>query len=63
MTFEQIIALTPASRQTVMASATMPDWVKSMIAKHLKTPEIIEVEGMSAGAGTCPSGGQPAVQN
>lgn len=35
---ERIIGLTPSSRQTVLASATMPDWVKTMIAKHLSDP-------------------------
>jgi ATP-dependent RNA helicase RhlE len=41
---EQIIGLTPKTRQTVLASATMPQWVRTMIAKHLRDPEIIEVE-------------------
>lgn len=41
---EKIIALTPPSRQTVLASATVPGWVQSMIAKHLREPEMIRVE-------------------
>ncbi|GEM_PF-464471 len=41
---ERLIALTPATRQTVLASATMPDWVRTMIARHLQAPEIIRVE-------------------
>ena len=32
---ERIIALTFTTRQTVLASATMPDWVQRMVAKHL----------------------------
>ncbi|HZT97384.1 MAG TPA: DEAD/DEAH box helicase [Chloroflexota bacterium] len=41
---ERIIALTPAQgRQTVLASATMPDWVQTMIRKHLQTPDRIVV--------------------
>lgn len=34
---ERIISLT-YSPQTVLASATMPDWVSKMIAKHLRDP-------------------------
>jgi ATP-dependent RNA helicase RhlE len=43
---ERIIAMTPraAERQTVLASATMPAWVQTMIAKHLVDPERIVVE-------------------
>ncbi len=41
---ERIIALTPSEgRQTVLASATMPEWVQTMIRKHLKNPERIVV--------------------
>jgi ATP-dependent RNA helicase RhlE len=41
---ERIIAMTPAaSRQTVLASATMPDWVQRMIEKHLDDPERIRL--------------------
>ncbi|MBV8527841.1 MAG: DEAD/DEAH box helicase [Candidatus Dormibacteraeota bacterium] len=44
---EQIIALCPqpqhgASRQGVLASATMPRWVQRMIAKHLRDPFRVE---------------------
>lgn len=35
---ERIIGLTPKSRQTVLASATIPDWVQTMITKHLNNP-------------------------
>jgi superfamily II DNA/RNA helicase/cold shock CspA family protein len=45
---ERIIAFTPAGkansgRQTVLASATMPDWVKRMVDKHLIDPAQIRV--------------------
>jgi CxxC-x17-CxxC domain-containing protein len=47
---ERIIALTPGPgatppRQTVLASATMPDWVETMIARHLDAPAHIRVAG------------------
>jgi superfamily II DNA/RNA helicase len=49
---ERIIALTTqrssdsggAARQTVLASATMPQWVQTMIARHLVDPVRIVVE-------------------
>jgi superfamily II DNA/RNA helicase len=47
---ERIIGLTPArrgdggTRQTVLASATMPQWVQTMIAKHLTDPVRVAVE-------------------
>ncbi|MBV8195170.1 MAG: DEAD/DEAH box helicase [Candidatus Dormibacteraeota bacterium] len=45
---EQIIALCPqagsgASRQRILASATMPEWVLRMITKHLRSP--LRVQG------------------
>ncbi len=39
---ERIIGLT-YSPQTVLASATMPDWVSRMIAKHLQEPVRVKV--------------------
>jgi ATP-dependent RNA helicase RhlE len=39
---ERIIGLT-YSPQTVLASATIPDWVKTMIDKHLNDPVIIRI--------------------
>jgi superfamily II DNA/RNA helicase len=39
---EKIIALT-GKRQTVLASATMPAWVETMIAKHLDRPFRVRV--------------------
>jgi ATP-dependent RNA helicase RhlE len=46
---ERIIALIPragdgATRQTVLASATMPQWVQTMIARHLVDPVNVVVE-------------------
>src|SRR5207253_11239305 len=41
---ERIIAMTHmASRQTVLASATIPDWVQRMIDKHLVDPEHVRL--------------------
>jgi superfamily II DNA/RNA helicase len=55
---ERIIALTAAGvrgdaattrgrsgRQTVLASATMPDWVQTMVRRHLSDPVIVAVTG------------------
>ena len=42
---ERIIALTPQARQTVLASATMPDWVQRMIDRHLIEPVRVTVAG------------------
>jgi ATP-dependent RNA helicase RhlE len=45
---EKIISMCPAfesaaRRQTVLASATMPDWVQRMISKHLHAPARVRV--------------------
>ncbi len=40
---ERILGLT-YSPQTVLASATMPDWVSRMIAKHLQDPVAVKLE-------------------
>jgi superfamily II DNA/RNA helicase len=44
---ERIIALTPGSgpdrRQSVLTSATMPQWVQRMIDRHLENPAVIRV--------------------
>jgi ATP-dependent RNA helicase RhlE len=42
---ETIMALCPdrSRRQTVLASATMPDWVERMIDRHLQTPNRVRV--------------------
>ena len=38
---DRILAMTPRSRQTALFSATTPDWVHRIAAKHLNSPEII----------------------
>ena len=41
---ERIIALcTGVARQTVLASATMPDWVQRMVDRHLREPRRVRV--------------------
>jgi len=41
---ERIIARTPASRQTVLFSATIPEWVSSTAAKHLRNPLLVRLD-------------------
>ena len=42
---ERIIKLMPsARRQTILASATMPEWVRTMVSRHLVNPVRIKVE-------------------
>ena len=41
---ESIIARTPNDRQTVLLSATMPEWVARTAAKHLRRPARVEVD-------------------
>jgi ATP-dependent RNA helicase DeaD len=41
---EAILGRTPASRQTALLSATMPDWVAKTAAKHLRNPVVAEVD-------------------
>lgn len=48
---KKIIALTPADRQTMLFSATMPQAIAEMTARHMKMPVRIEV----APSGTAPS--------
>ena len=46
---EAIIGRTPQDRQTMLFSATMPDWVARTAAKHLRRPARVEVDaGMQA---------------
>jgi ATP-dependent RNA helicase DeaD len=40
---ERILARTPSERQTVMFSATMPEWTAQIVARHLKSPVRITV--------------------
>ena len=45
---ERIIGLCRgAERQTVLASATMPDWVQRMVDRHLRAPRRVRVAGVS----------------
>ncbi len=41
---ESIIGRTPKQRQTVLLSATMPEWVAQTAAKHLRRPVRVEVD-------------------
>ena len=41
---EAILGRTPASRQTALLSATMPDWVAKTAAKYLRNPVVAEVD-------------------
>lgn len=42
---EEIIERTPASRQTLLFSATMPGQVQSLARKYMKKPEKVQVKG------------------
>ena len=41
---ERIIARTPGSRQTVLFSATIPEWVSATAAKHLRNPLTVRLD-------------------
>lgn len=41
---ERIIATTPDSRQTALFSATVPEWVGNMAARHLRSPVSVRVD-------------------
>jgi ATP-dependent RNA helicase DeaD len=41
---EQIIAMTPPSRQTALFSATMPAWLEGIAAKHMRSPVVARVD-------------------
>ena len=41
---EKIIAATPKQRQTVLFSATLPDWVAETAEKHLNNPKTVAVD-------------------
>ncbi|MHC0037057.1 DEAD/DEAH box helicase [Pseudoneobacillus sp. C159] len=45
---EQIINETPASRQTMLFSATMPDEIRKLARRHMKNPQNIQVEKTQA---------------
>lgn len=44
---ETILERLPANRQSMMFSATMPKWIKSLTQKHLKNPLTIDLVGES----------------
>ncbi|XVF14471.1 hypothetical protein REPUB_Repub09cG0063100 [Reevesia pubescens] len=44
---ETILERLPANRQSMMFSATMPNWIKSLTRKHLKNPLTIDLVGES----------------
>ncbi len=48
---ERIIAHSPATRQTALFSATLPEWVAGTAAKHLRSPVTVSVD---AGATSAP---------
>jgi ATP-dependent RNA helicase DeaD len=48
---ERIIAHTPATRQTALFSATLPEWVAGTASKHLRSPVTVAVD---AGATSAP---------
>ena len=41
---EEIIKETPATRQTLLFSATMPPEIRKLAAKHMRNPEYIQIE-------------------
>lgn len=40
---ERILAQTPSSRQSALFSATVPDWVSTMVRRHLRNPITVKV--------------------
>ena len=41
---ERILAQTPKERQTALFSATVPDWIETMIKRHMRSPEMAQVD-------------------
>ncbi|MDP3063800.1 MAG: DEAD/DEAH box helicase [Chloroflexota bacterium] len=41
---ERILSMTPESRQTALFSATVPDWVMRIAARHLRNPQTVRVD-------------------
>ena len=41
---EQIISATPRDRQTVLFSATLPNWIEKTARKHLRNPKTVAVD-------------------
>ena len=42
---EKILSMTPEERQTALFSATVPEWVTRMAARHMRDPLTIRVDG------------------
>jgi ATP-dependent RNA helicase DeaD len=57
---ETILERTPAERQTVLFSATMPPRVDGMIRRHLRSPQRIDIESPVLAAGEAPKVTQKA---
>jgi ATP-dependent RNA helicase DeaD len=51
---EQILATTPATRQTVLFSATLPSRIDAIARRHLREPVRISIERASADDGAVP---------
>ncbi|MET0146848.1 MAG: DEAD/DEAH box helicase [Ilumatobacteraceae bacterium] len=51
---ESILGATPAERQTVLFSATMPPRINAIARRHLRDPKRIEIGPASAATGTAP---------
>jgi ATP-dependent RNA helicase DeaD len=51
---EAILALLPAERQTALFSATIPDRIAAIAAKHLRQPVRVKIAGERAAKGTMP---------
>jgi ATP-dependent RNA helicase DeaD len=47
---ERILARAPASRQTALFSATVPDWVRGTAARHLREPATVRSAPQAAAA-------------
>ncbi|MHB8621364.1 MAG: DEAD/DEAH box helicase [Chloroflexota bacterium] len=41
---ERILKYVPTERQTVLLSATVPEWVQGTAAKHLKNPAVVQID-------------------
>ncbi len=44
---DQILEGVPTERQTMLFSATMPTWVKTLTRKHLTNPVMVDLVGDS----------------
>ncbi len=41
---ERILAQSPTNRQTALFSATVPDWVMKIAARHLRNPQLVRMD-------------------